>query len=60
MSASYMVKGYIDIRLPINDTFSCSQSSTPNDIAEIVKSHIVNTIGSCEILNHGFKLERIS
>jgi hypothetical protein len=36
MSTTYDVKGYIDIRLKIDKTIDCSQSSTPEDIVKLV------------------------
>lgn len=60
MSASYKVTGFVTIKIPIDDVYNCSQSSSEDDIAEIVKWNLTCKIGECEILKHGLKLERIS
>lgn len=60
MSATYQVTGFLIIKLPIDDMYHCSQSSTPAEIAEIVKDTISNKIGLVESIGHTLKLERIS
>lgn len=59
MSASYEVNGYVIVKIPIDDVYDCSQSSTPAEISEIVKFNLSCKIGSCEIIDHGLKLKRI-
>lgn len=59
MSATYEVTGFILIKVPIDDMYHCSQSSTPDEIAEIVKDSISNKIGLIENIGHTLKLKRI-
>lgn len=39
--------------------YHCSQSSTPDEIAEIVKDSISNKIGLIENIGHTLKIKRI-
>lgn len=59
MSASYDVKGYVDVRIKIDDVFNASQSASPADIAELVKIRIETSIGSCEIKGHLLQIKEI-
>lgn len=60
MSAAYKVEGFVTIKVPIDDVYSCSQSSSEDDIADIVKWNLTCKIGECEMINHGLKLVRLS
>lgn len=52
MSSTYIVQGYVDIRIKVDHIFNASQSASEDDIAELVYIRVKSGIGSCEILNH--------
>ena len=62
MSASYKVSGYIEVRIQLtNLDFNCSQSTTSEELAELVKEHVKNcTNHGCEVINHKLQMERIN
>ena len=60
MSATYIVNGYVDVRIKlINKNINASQSSSPSDISELVKMNIENNIGLCEIIGHKIMIEEL-
>jgi hypothetical protein len=60
MSATYIVNGYVDIRVRlINEDIHASQSSSPKDIAELVCMKINCATGNSEILNHKLMIREI-
>lgn len=57
MSQDYFVNGYVDIRILIKDmNISASQSSTPNEIADLVKTRISSSM-NCEVIGHKLMIE---
>lgn len=56
MSKTARVEGYIDVRVFIKNTYNCSQSASPQDIAELAKMSIEEKF-NCEILGHKLKIE---
>jgi hypothetical protein len=60
MSSTYIVNGYVDIRIKLVDRdVHASQSSSPADIAELVKMEFEAKIGNCDILGHKMMLKEI-
>jgi chromosome condensin MukBEF complex kleisin-like MukF subunit len=60
MSATYIVNGYVDIRIKLTDrNIHASQSSSPSDIAELVKMEFECKIGNCDILGHKIMLQEV-
>ncbi len=60
MSSTYIVNGYIDIRVKLIDrNVHASQSSSPADIAELVKMEYECKIGNCEIIGHKMMLNEV-
>lgn len=60
MSATYDVKGFVDIRVNINKTYNCSGGASMEDVAEIVRSTLTDEIGNCDVITHNLIMERIS
>lgn len=59
MSATFRAEGYIDIRIPIDDTIDASQSSSPAKVADLVKMRVECRVGQCEILDHMLKITEV-
>lgn len=60
MSATYQVEGIIILKVKIDGMYQCSQSSTYEEIAELVQDNLINKIGLCEVIGHKFKMECIN
>ncbi len=60
MSTTYKVNGYVDVRIKLVDkNVNSSSSATAQDVAEIVKIQIEETIYNIDILNHSLMIEEI-
>lgn len=60
MSCTYIVNGYVDIRIKLIDKdIHASQSSSPADIAELVKMEFESKMGRCDILDHKIMIQEI-
>ena len=59
MSASYDVKGYVDVRIKIDNTYDSSQGASTKKIADLVKWRVECAIGECQILNHLLQIKEI-
>lgn len=60
MSSTYIVNGYVDIRVKlVEQDVHASQSSSPQDIADLVKLEYESKIGVCEILGHKMMIREI-
>lgn len=60
MSATYLISGYIDVRIPIvGETFNCSQSCTHDEIAKGFIEMWGYRIGSLQHLDHKLHITEI-
>jgi hypothetical protein len=60
MSATYTINGYIDIRIKLIDKeIYASQSTTPEELIELIKIQLDCKLGACEIVGHKIMLGSI-
>lgn len=60
-SNSTKVKGYIDVRIPVDGIYHCSDSATPDQIANIVKD-VIFSGSNCtksKLLDFNIEIEKV-
>ena len=60
MSATFKVRGYIDLRIWVDSEFSASNGCHADDVAKIVADQYIYQIGKCTVDNHLLEIEKIS